>query len=167
MYVNDNYGSRWVKNMLNWFRRKTLEGRNYDVIIKEAMLECGLRKQKTIELITEYTEIGIMMYRDKSLFWMDENDVVVNTKMIGEDKQSKGYKGGKRLVDRYSDYMMKCAEIGVDPPTFPEWVQTGRPNMPEHYEVIVNNPSSVFQEKRDEEVEVPNIVLQKEVNLDE
>jgi len=161
MYVNDNYGSRWVKNMLNWMRRKTLE--NYDRLIKDAMLECGLRKQKTIELITEYTEIGIMMYRDRSLFWMDENDVVINTKMIGEEKSKKEFKGRKRLIDRYSDYMMKCAEIGGDPLEFAEWVKTGRPEFPPHYEVIKGNPESLRKERIDEAEEVPNIVLRKEV----
>lgn len=73
MIVADNYGSKWVKGILNWFREKTLKGKVYSELIIEATLECGLRRNKTVELVNEFVETGLLEYKDNSIFWVNSN----------------------------------------------------------------------------------------------
>ena len=69
MFVRDNYGAKWVKGMLNWFRNKTLEGKLYSHLLIEAMLETGLRRGKSIELVNEYLELGLMHIEEGKVYW--------------------------------------------------------------------------------------------------
>lgn len=87
MYVADNYGARWVKGMLNWIRLKTLKGYPYQFLIKDAMMECGLKKAKTIELVNEWAEMGLLVNESGFIRWVDAN-IKVNPNNQGTPQEN-------------------------------------------------------------------------------
>jgi hypothetical protein len=79
MSVSDNYGARWVKAIFNWTRLKTQDGYQKEILIRDALIECGLRKNKTIEIMNEFIEMGLMKERKGLYYWGDT--APVNPKM--------------------------------------------------------------------------------------
>lgn len=120
MYVSDNYGSKWVKGIINWFRSKTLEGIQYDTLIIEATLECGLRRNKLIELVNEYVETGLIFVDgDKNVYWYNRElkpsiNIVKERKEITKDVD-------KRSIEEYNAYVKQLHEIGEKPLSMKEW----------------------------------------------
>lgn len=131
MYVADNYGSKWVKGIINWFRNKTLEGIQYDNLIVEATLECGLRRGKLIELVNEYVETGLLVMRDRKIYWVDITlkplEVVMNKEEKPDIKDRK-----PKMVKDYDEYVKECIKLKLEKPPleFAEWLKGGKPKQP-------------------------------------
>ena len=135
MYVADNYGSKWVKGIINWFRTKTLEGIPYTDLIIQATLECGLRRNKLIELVNEYVETGLLRLHEGSVYWVDINikpsETVMN-KNIPEipieivKKKRNRKKTDKTLQEKlvdYNEYIEYCKAENETPLDYEVWLK--------------------------------------------
>ena len=135
MYVADNYGSKWVKGIINWFRTKTLEGIPYTDLIIQATLECGLRRNKLIELVNEYVETGLLRLNEGSVYWVDINikpsETVMNKNIpvipVEREKRKKKRKETKKtlqekLVD-YNEYTEYCKSENEKPLDYEVWLK--------------------------------------------
>lgn len=130
MYVNDNYGSKWVKSILSWFRNKTLDGVEYDSLIIEATLECGLRRSKLIELVNEYIETGLITVKDRKLFWINEDikpsKIVMGKIEKGEVETKPKIKLEEKLKN-YASYCKSCKADKIEPMDYETWVFANMP----------------------------------------
>ena len=146
MFVADNYGSKWVKGIINWFRTKTLDGIDYPILIIEATLECGLRRNKLIELVNEYIETGLLDVRDGRVFWtnpdikpfetiMRKETIAVVPRLTDEEKKKRAEKKNKKkkkkkkkktlqekLVE-YNEYIEYMKIENETPLEYEEWVK--------------------------------------------
>ena len=144
--IADNYGSKWVKSMLNWFRTKSMEGIEYDKLIIEATLECGLRRQKLIEMVNEYIETGLLIVKENKIFWVDSNYMPLKTEFKPIENREKPK---KRLIEQYNDYLSESLTNGVEPLDMKEWNnQIRKPQMN-----VENVETTQIEEKETEELE--------------
>lgn len=131
MYVADNYGSKWVKSILNWIRHKTLDGVDYDILIIEATLEAGLRRNKTIDLVNEFVETGLLTVTpDRIIKWFNPefkpSEIIMKSTDKGESKSDKIKRVAQsnkkpRLLDQYKAYCKQLEEIGDEPLSMQKW----------------------------------------------
>ena len=148
MYVADNYGARWVKGMMNWVRIKTLSGGYpYPMLLREGLMECGLKKGKMIDLINEFSELGFIdVQKDGMVFWVDENiKPISNTKGITENitEKMKPYLDAKKKIvkeepksendilkdiqhSKYELYMRNCVDSREEPLKFDAWITVNK-----------------------------------------
>lgn len=121
-YVNDNYGSRWVKGVTNWIRLKTLDGCLYAELIIEGTLYMGLRRNKTIEIINEFAETGLLFFKDagKTVCWRDINLEPIQNKNVVDEKKTRDM---KELLRLYNEYVKSCKTLNESPMTYEEWLE--------------------------------------------
>jgi len=133
MYVADNYGSKWVKGILNWFREKTLNGVKYDTLIIEATLECGLRRNKLIELVNEYIETGLLVINGDSVYWID-SEIKPSAINMGEKipvkEESKPNITLQEKLTKYNEYQKNCITEKIKCLDYKTWLSVGMPISP-------------------------------------
>lgn len=134
--VADNYGSRWVKAISNWFRDKTIEGYDKDMLIRDALLECGLRKNKTIEIFNEFVEMGLIKIKNNMLYWGEFaplNIEMIPYRKAKEElqKEEKEIKTPNVLLSErqkalYEMYVNNCKNDKEEPMTYDAWITEKR-----------------------------------------
>lgn len=122
--VEDNYGAKWMKQILNWIYNKTYpNGYEERLLYRDALMECGLKRSKTIELLNEFKNCNIVEFKDENIYWIDGQLKIDNPKM-------KPYLEGKKkaiLEDKnktlYDYYVKQCVKDNEEPLAFEEWIK--------------------------------------------